>query len=102
MIMMNNSLTRSQLIERLGEKFHLSSPKAEQSVKIILSCIINTLRNGNRVEIRKFGSFEVRTKDSRSARNPKTGEIVHMEKQFTAHFKAGQPLRERINLANKS
>ena len=101
-MMDNNSLTRSQLIEKLGEKFHLSSPKSEQSVKIILSCIINTLRNGHRVEIRKFGSFEIRTKAARSARNPKTGEVVHMEKQFTAHFKAGQPLRERINITNKN
>ena len=92
-----SSLTRSKLIEKLSIKLHIPAFQTEHAVKLILSSIIKALSNGDRIEIRKFGSFEIREKEARIARNPKTGQVVQMQKQFTAHFKAGQPLRDRVN-----
>jgi integration host factor subunit beta len=91
------NLTRSNLIEKLSQKFNLTPQKSEETVKIIIFNMIKNLSESKRIEIRRFGSFEIRVKEARNARNPKTGETVKIGRQYTSHFKAGQPLRERIN-----
>lgn len=95
--MSKNSLTRSQLINKLSSKLDIPPASSEQAVKQIITSIINALSQNDRVEIRRFGSFEVRSKEPRIARNPKTGEKVRMDKQYSTHFKAGLPLRKRID-----
>ena len=99
--MSTSNITRSVLIARLAEQFDISPKKSDKAVKRITACLIDSLCQADRIEIRRFGSFEIRTKAPRVARNPKTGESVPMGRQYTVHFKPGQPLRQRVDNGRK-
>ena len=90
-------MTRSDLIAALASRFpNLMSKDAEISVKVILDAIGQSLANGDRVEIRGFGSFGLNYRPPRTGRNPKTGEKVQVAAKRVPHFKAGKELRERV------
>jgi integration host factor subunit beta len=74
----------------------------EESVNLILNEISETLCKGGRVEVRGFGSFSLHYKASRNAHNPKTGEKVVTEPKYSAHFKPGKSLRERVNKSREN
>lgn len=91
-------MTRSELIQALAEKNrHLTHTDVELIVKTILERLVNHLASGERVGIRGFGSFGVNRRPARGARNPKTGEKVHVPPKADPHFKPGKELRERID-----
>lgn len=91
-------MTRSELISKLATRFpQVIAQDAEASVKIILEAIGNTLINGNRVEVRGFGSFSLHVRPPRLGRNPKTGQKVSVPEKRVPHFKPGVELRERVN-----
>jgi integration host factor subunit beta len=91
-------VTKSELIEKLSlQNGLLSKKESELVVNTLLDSIRNALVGGDRVEIRGFGSFTIRTRDAREARNPKSGEIVKISVKKTAFFKTGKELRERVN-----
>lgn len=91
-------MTRSDLIGALSARFpQLMTKDAEFAVKEILDAIQNALVEGNRVEIRGFGSFALNYRPPRIGRNPKTGEKVSVPGKYVPHFKAGKELRERIS-----
>ena len=93
-------MTKSELIERLTfENGALNKREAELIVNTIFASIGDTLADGGRVEIRGFGSFTVRERDAREARNPKSGEVVRIPAKKTPFFKTGKELRERVNVA---
>lgn len=94
-------MTKSELIEQLSYSNNLLGKKeSELVVNTLLEGIRNALVDGERVEIRGFGSFTVRTRDAREARNPKSGEIVQIAAKKTAFFKTGKELRERVDNEN--
>ena len=97
--MAKRAINRSDLIHAIGEKYHLPPVLAERVVKAIIEKMAASLSKGQRIEIRGFGSFEIRHRDAREARNPKTGEKVQSPAKNTVHFKPGKEMRERINLA---
>jgi len=91
-------MKRSDLVERLStKKPSLTIPELDAVVKTILTGMADALAEGRRVEIRGFGSFEVRRMKSREARNPKTGEVIAVDEKHKLHFKPGKELRERVN-----
>jgi len=91
-------MTKSDLIERLAEKnIDLTKRDAETIVNSIFDSISDALIGGDRVEIRGFGSFTVRERDPRDARNPKSGELVRIPAKKTPFFKTGKELRERVD-----
>jgi integration host factor subunit beta len=91
-------MTRSELILRLADRFPtLQHSDAEQSVRIMLDEISLTLAEGERAEIRGFGSFTVNVRPARKGRNPRTGEAVLVPEKCVVHFKAGKDLRERVD-----
>ena len=91
-------MTRSDLIARLAERYpQLLSKDAELAVKVILDTISSTLAQGDRVEIRGFGSFALNYRPPRVGRNPKSGEKVNVAAKYVPHFKAGKELRERVD-----
>ena len=91
-------MTRSELIERLAQSRNLlSSAESETVVKCLIDAMAVALRNGERIEIRGFGSFETRRREAHLARNPKTGETVETPAKRVPHFKPGKLLRERVN-----
>jgi integration host factor subunit beta len=89
-------MTRSELIQTLASKYQLSNGDAAETVKIVLEAIAESLENGERVEIRGFGSFHVIERDARTGRNPKTGESVSIPAKKIPHFKPGKELKERV------
>jgi len=93
-------MTKSELIEKLSDKFsHLSVKEVEKSIKEILELMAHSLSKGDRIEIRGFGSFSLHYRAPRVGRNPKTGESVELTGKYVPHFKPGKELRERVNLS---
>lgn len=92
-------MTKSELIEQLTVNNEvLNRREAEMIVNAIFDSIGQALAGGDRVEIRGFGSFTVRQRDAREARNPKSGEIVQIPAKKTPFFKTGKDLRERVDI----
>jgi integration host factor subunit beta len=91
-------VTKSELIAKLAQLHpHLSLADAELAVKTMLDTMIKNLIEGNRIEIRGFGSFSLNYRPPRTGRNPKTGEQVAVPAKYVPHFKAGKELRERVD-----
>lgn len=91
-------MTKSELVERLVEaNGTLSRKESEMVVNIIFDSMCEALQNGEKVEIRGFGSFTIRERDAREARNPKSGDVVKIPAKKTPFFKTGKELRERVN-----
>jgi len=93
-----DDMTLSELITCLANRFpQLASGDAELSVKAILKKLSNQLAQGDKVEIRGFGSFNVLKRSARQARNPKTGETISVPQKHVPHFKPGTELRKCVN-----
>lgn len=91
-------MTKSELIALLARKqSHLKDKDVELAVKSLLEQMSNALANGERIEIRGFGSFSLHYRPPRIGRNPKTGEAVALAGKHVPHFKPGKNLRERVN-----
>ncbi|WP_396586913.1 integration host factor subunit beta [Bermanella sp. R86510] len=91
-------MTKSELIERITEKHpEMSSKDIELAVKTILDTMSQALSQGDRIEIRGFGSFSLHFRNPRIGRNPKTGEAVPLRGKYVPHFKPGKELREQVN-----
>lgn len=92
-------MIQSELIEELSQNFPFLKNDMGLCVKTIENEMINHLAKNGRIEIRGFGSFEVRYRRPRTARNPKTGETFITKPKSTIHFKPGQNTKESINAA---
>ena len=91
-------MVKSELIQRMTERQdNLPLKDVELSVNHLLEVMSETLSNGDRIEIRGFGSFNLHYRPPRRAHNPKTGERVFTEAKYTPHFKPGKELRDRVN-----
>lgn len=91
-------MTKSELVLRLAEKNpHLFQRDVERIVGTIFDEISNALAKGDRVELRGFGAFSVKSREARVGRNPRTGEAVSVSEKFVPFFKAGKDLRDRLN-----
>jgi integration host factor subunit beta len=91
-------MTKSELVDKIVEANGvLTRKESEMVVNIVFDSMGDALRKGEKVEIRGFGSFTVRERDAREARNPKSGEIVNIPAKKTPFFKTGKELRERVD-----
>lgn len=91
-------MTKSELIEKIMEtNSFLNRKESELVVNIIFDSMTKALVDGDKVEIRGFGSFTVREREAREARNPKSGEVVKIAAKRTPFFKTGKELKERVN-----
>jgi integration host factor subunit beta len=91
-------MTKSELIEKLMSiNTVLTRKDSELVVDIVFDSMRNALKTGEKVEIRGFGSFTVRERNPREARNPKNGEVVSIPSKKIPFFKTGKELRERVN-----
>ena len=96
-------MTKSELIESLYKKLpHLAYTDVEIAVKSIIESMTKTLGEGQRIEIRGFGSFSLHYRPSRMGRNPKTGGAVALAPKFVPHFKPGRELKERVDASKDS
>lgn len=91
-------MTKSELINLLAGRFtQLVAKDAELSVKTVLDAMAISLAQGDRIEIRGFGSFGLNYRPPRTGRNPKTGDKVQVPEKYVPHFKAGKELRDRVD-----
>ncbi|MDX5300015.1 MAG: integration host factor subunit beta [Gammaproteobacteria bacterium] len=91
-------MTKSELVEIIASKqSQLSVKDVELAVKTILDQMSQSLAQGQRIEIRGFGSFSLHYRAPRVGRNPKTGDSVQLPSKHVPHFKPGKELREQVN-----
>ena len=91
-------MTKSELIARLAmANPHLYQRDIERIVSTIFDEISGALARGDRVELRGFGAFSVKSRAPRVGRNPRTGAAVEVAQKFTPYFKTGKELREKLN-----
>ena len=90
-------MTKSELIEILARRqSHLKAEDVDLAVKSLLEMMGGALADGERIEIRGFGSFSLHFRPPRIGRNPKTGDSVALPGKHVPHFKPGKELRERV------
>jgi integration host factor subunit beta len=91
-------MTKSDLIAKLAKRYpQLVANDAEAVVNATLAAMTLSLVNGQRIEIRGFGSFKINHRPPRTGRNLKSGEKVPVPEKFVPHFKAGRLLRQRVD-----
>ena len=91
-------MTRSELIARLAKNNpNLLQRDLEKVVISFFDEIMAALSRGDRVELRGFGTFSVKKRESRQGRNPRTGETVTVQEKVTPSFRMGKELREKLN-----
>ena len=90
-------MTKSDLIDVLCETQKLPKGRAELLVHVIFDALEAALKRGERIEIRGFGSFELRAYRGYDGRNPRTGDPVEVQPKRLPFFKVGKELKERVN-----
>ncbi len=91
-------MTKSDLITALTRRISVSPKQATDIINLIFDGFAETLKKGERIELRGFGSFTVRSYNSYTGRNPKTGNNIEVKPKRIAFFKVGKELKERVDL----
>jgi len=92
------ALTKTGLVEDIYSKLEFSKKDSIELVESVISILKHTLEIGEDVKISGFGKFEVKQKNGRRGRNPKTGETLLLDARRVVAFKPSSVLRERINV----
>ncbi|MDY3032262.1 MAG: HU family DNA-binding protein [Clostridia bacterium] len=90
-------MNKSELIAAVAQSAELSKKDAEAAVAAVTETITKALCEGDKVQLVGFGTFEVRTRDARTGKNPRTGEVIEIAATKVAAFKAGKALKEVVN-----
>lgn len=90
-------MNKSELIRSLAEERDISIDEATDIVSIFFDSMKEALKNGDRVEIRGFGSFKIKEYKPYQGRNPKTGEVVDVSPKKLPFFRAGKELKDYLN-----
>ncbi|MBT4108938.1 MAG: integration host factor subunit beta [Pelagibacterales bacterium] len=91
-------MTRSELIDLIKEQCpYLENKEVENAIQLFFSEIVTGLTSGKRVELRGFGSFSIKNRPPRIARNPRTGEKIELGSRLLPYFKSGKELNILIN-----
>ncbi|WP_028575333.1 HU family DNA-binding protein [Desulfonatronovibrio hydrogenovorans] len=90
-------MNKSELIKSLAEERNISIEEATEVVSIFFDSMKEALKNGDRVEIRGFGSFKIKEYKGYQGRNPKTGETVEVTPKKLPFFRAGKELKDYLN-----
>jgi len=94
-------MTKAELIDDVATKTQLTKRDVTQVVDTLLESVKLELQKGNKVQLIPFGSFEVRKRQAREGRNPKTGERLTIAARTVPAFHPGKDLREAVNQANR-
>ena len=90
-------MNKTELVAAVAEQAGLSRKDAEAAVKAFTDVVADALKNGDKIQLVGFGTFEVSERAAREGRNPKTGESMKIEACKTPKFKAGKALKEALN-----
>ena len=93
-------MVKSEFVRALNEKLsEFQLDDVELALNCILAQMADALVEGERIEIRGFGSFDLHHRPARIARNPRTGESVDLPAKVKVHFKPGKEMRDRVDAA---
>lgn len=90
-------MTKAELVEEVSRVSELTKKHSEVIVDTVFRSIVQALQRGEKIELRGFGSFRLRQRESRKGRNPKTGERVDVPPKRVPYFKPGKELKDLIN-----
>jgi integration host factor subunit beta len=90
-------MTKSDIIKKLSENMSLKKKIAEEVIDTIFDSMKEALVSGDKVEIRGFGTFKVKSYKAYEGRNPRTGEIINVKPKKLPFFKIGKELKDKIN-----
>ena len=91
------AMTKAELVEEVSKVSDLTKKHSEVIVDTVFQTIVDALHRGEKIELRGFGSFRLRSRKSRTGRNPKTGEKVEVPSKKIPYFKPGKELKDLIN-----
>ena len=96
-------MIKSELMQKIAEEFdEISEKDVSMMLNYLVTVISNAISSHKRIEIRGFGSFSLRHRQPRKARNPRTHKEVLAIAKYLPHFKPGKELKEKVNLSNSS
>jgi integration host factor subunit beta len=95
--MIKGGMTKAELVEEVARTAELTKKHAELIVNTVFESIVQSLRKGEKIELRGFGSFRIRRRGARIGRNPKTGDRVEVPPKRIPYFKPGKELKELLN-----
>ncbi len=90
-------MNKAEFIEAIAGATDLSKSQATDAVEAMINVITDTLKSGDQVALTGFGSFQVRSREARSGRNPRTGEVIQISASNAPVFKAGKGLKDALN-----
>ncbi|MDH4126073.1 MAG: HU family DNA-binding protein [Gammaproteobacteria bacterium] len=90
-------MNKGELVDAVASAAGLSRSEATKAVDGVLDAIQGTLANGGSVSLVGFGTFSVKSRASRTGRNPRTGEAIHIKASKVPGFKAGKGLKDAVN-----
>ena len=90
-------MNKTELIEALAEKAEISKKDSEKALKAFIDVVTDELKNGEKIQLVGFGTFEVSERAAREGRNPQTGKTMKIEACKAPKFKAGKALKDAIN-----
>jgi integration host factor subunit beta len=90
-------MTKADLVDEVTQAAELSRKDSETVIDIVFESIVKSLRAGDKIEIRGFGSFRSRQRKARVGRNPKTGERVEVPPKTVPYFKPSKELKDLVN-----
>ena len=90
-------MNKSQLIEAVAEKSGMKKKDAEVVINAVTETIATAMKNGDKVQLVGFGTFEVKARSARTGRNPKTGEAITVPASKHPAFSASKALKEQLN-----
>ena len=90
-------MTKAELVEEVARAANLTKKHSEVIVDSVFQSIVDALHRGEKIELRGFGSFRLRRRESRRGRNPKTGDKVDVPPKQVPYFKPGKELKDLIN-----
>ena len=89
-------MNKTELVAAVAAKTELTKKDAEKAVSAVLETVAETLAAGEKVQLVGFGTFEIREREARTAKNPRTGEPVEVAASRVPAFKAGQALKTKV------
>ncbi len=90
-------MNKTDLVSAVAEQAQISKKDADKAVSAVVETITDALKNGDKVQLVGFGTFEVRQREARKGKNPRTGEEINIPASKAPAFKAGKALKDAIN-----
>ena len=90
-------MNKTDLVAAIAEKAEITKKDAEKALAAVISSVSDALASGDKVQLVGFGTFEVRKRDARTGKNPRTGEVIKIAASKVPAFKAGKALKDIVN-----